>query len=115
MNNQEWIPIGTSDKSFSGSFDGQGYTISNLKITRDLDNKANNCYLGLFGHATSEIKNFNVENVDITGSLHVGVIGCSNGKINNVHVRGNINIKGYWDRRNFRKRICECHWMYCRR
>lgn len=96
LNNQEWIPIGTSDKSFSGSFDGQGHTISNLKITRDLDNKANNCYLGLFGHATSEIKNFNVENVDITGSLHVGVIGCSNGKINNVHVRGNINIKGYW-------------------
>ena len=40
----EWTPIGTStEKSFRGIFDGNGYTIKNLKITKEWQ------YTGLFG------------------------------------------------------------------
>ena len=39
-----WIPIGTEDKPFSGTFDGAGYTILNLTI----DNQTET-YTGLFG------------------------------------------------------------------
>ena len=46
LNNVEWAPIGNSSNAFSGVFDGQGYTISNLKV-----NSASG-YAGLFGNVT---------------------------------------------------------------
>ena len=30
---EEWIPIGTAETYFCGTFDGNGYTISNLKAS----------------------------------------------------------------------------------
>ena len=40
-------PIGfTKEKTFSGEFDGKGYTISNLSITSDKSR-----YVGLFGYS----------------------------------------------------------------
>ena len=39
-----WVPIGTEEKPFSGTFDGAGYTISNLVIDNQTDT-----YTGLFG------------------------------------------------------------------
>jgi len=44
----EWIPIGTKDNPFSGFFDGNNKTISNLKITTDRK------YNGLFGYVVSD-------------------------------------------------------------
>ena len=32
LKSEEWMPIGRSGKAFQGTFDGCGYTISNLKI-----------------------------------------------------------------------------------
>lgn len=43
LNNTEWTPIGTNEHPFSGSFDGQNHTVSNLKITNA------GSYNGLFG------------------------------------------------------------------
>lgn len=61
----EWVPIGvygSSNQYFHGSIDGNGYTVSNLYIT-----KANEGYIGLFGYVSdSEIKNFNIS-ADIAG------------------------------------------------
>jgi hypothetical protein len=50
-----WTPIGNSTQSFSGTFDGQGYTISNLSVN-------GGDYAGLFGYvgANGQIKNLNV-------------------------------------------------------
>ena len=91
LNNEEWAPIG-SDKNhaFKGTFDGQEYTISNLKIeNNDLD-----C-AGLFGYATNAtIKNVNVKNVDIEAYSHVAPIAghMYTGNIENCHVSGTINL-----------------------
>lgn len=48
LNNEEWTPIGKSGATFQGTFDGQGNTVSNLKITRATSNFAENCGIGLF-------------------------------------------------------------------
>ena len=50
----DWIPIGNETRLFQGNFDGNGKTISGMKITGD--------YAGLFGHvgAGTVIKNLKV-------------------------------------------------------
>lgn len=45
LGGMEWKPLGTEDAPFTGSLDGQGFTISNFKITQPEK------YLGLFGVA----------------------------------------------------------------
>ena len=48
LQNEEWTPIGNIEAFFQGTFDGQGHTISNLKITKGTSNIAANCYIGFF-------------------------------------------------------------------
>lgn len=102
LGGKEWTPIGTSGKPFSGTFEGSGKTISNLKITRGLDNIAENNCIGFFGASTNsaKIQNFTLKNVDVSGCLNVAaVLGGSGGaeaKIDNVHVTGNVQISGWW-------------------
>ncbi len=71
-----WTPIGQSfmptgagsykEVPFLGTFDGQGYTISNLTITGDTD------YAGLFGCIGYKVGNFTLENVKVSGDTYVG-------------------------------------------
>lgn len=101
---QEWSPIGGAgtSKTFQGVFDGQNHTISNLKITRGLENTGVNNNIGLFGAGASgvQIQNVTLHNVDVSGSLCVGaVLGDSSSalaKLTNVHVTGSINVRGWW-------------------
>ncbi len=51
-----WTPIGNS---YSGHFNGQGYTVSNLYMT------GNDQYIGLFGYVSGAT----IENVTVTGSV----------------------------------------------
>lgn len=76
LGNEEWTPIGTEGKPFRGTFDGSGNTISNLHIEKGFDNTVSNNYIGLFGLTNSPavIKNLDMENVDIQGSLYVGAV-----------------------------------------
>lgn len=61
--NEEWIPIGNSlEQPFSGYFDGNGYTISNLKITQLTEENKN---LGFFGVLGGYVKDLKLENVTI--------------------------------------------------
>lgn len=104
LNGQEWTPIGGADtgKTFAGTFDGQNHTVSNLKITRALENTGKNNRIGLFGAGTSaaRIQNFTLRNAEVSGSLQVAaVLGGSGGaeaKISNVHVTGRIQVRGWW-------------------
>lgn len=58
---KEWAPIGTAEHPFSSTFDGNGKTISNLKITAG-------SYAGLFGYvSTATIKNVKLANADVSG------------------------------------------------
>ena len=61
----EWIPIGTKDNHFHGTFDGQGHTISNFKITQKHD--GDNAQAALFGTVslTTVFKNFNIDNIQV--------------------------------------------------
>ncbi len=61
-----WLPIGDIyGVAFSGSFDGKGHSITNLKITTSNGLRT----FGLFGYAVdAEIKNLRVENASVTPS-----------------------------------------------
>ena len=95
-----WAPIGTwasadDNKPFSGTFDGQGYAISNLKIDRsDAENQ------GLFGYAgTGTIQNVILVNPDVTGEKRVGAVVGSGGIVTGCAmvggtVSGSGNIGG---------------------
>ena len=101
LQDEEWTPIGRSDAVFAGTFDGGGNTVSNLTITKELSNTADNNGIGFFGYtnAPAKIVNLNIENVDITGSLYVGAIvgyGFTGAEISNCHVSGDVEIEGWW-------------------
>jgi flagellin-like protein len=92
-NGQGFNPVGTYDfyqanSEFTGSFDGQNHTISNLSINR-LD-----YYVGLFGRigAGGEVKNVGVINVNITGESDVGGLVGDNdeGTVSNSYSTGNV-------------------------
>ncbi len=69
----DWMPIGDSGMPFSGNFNGNGKTISNLTIPRGTTNVPANKYLGLFGYVSGgNIYNINMVNVTITGYAYVG-------------------------------------------
>ena len=79
-----WTPIGTSGRSYSGTFDGQGHTISGLYYEN-----TNTSYVGLFGYlGSATIKNVGVVDSYIKGNQYVGgIIGYSGGaaKISNCY------------------------------
>ena len=81
-------PIGTEDAPFTGSFDGEGYTISNLSF--DLPDEK---YVGLFGLLNGTATNVKLANVSIAGGQYVaGVAGSalSNSMITNCAVLSGV-------------------------
>ncbi len=84
-----WAPIGTKDIPFSGTFDGNGFTITNLTI-----NRPDTSYIGLFGCTGSdaEIRNVKLENVIIEGGIYVGsLVGYNRGTITNSGATANAS------------------------
>lgn len=80
-----WIPIGNEASPFTGSLDGNGFCINNLKCSRQ-----NN--VGLFGCTfNATIKDIKLNSVNITGEDNVGcLIGkSSDTQISNIYVDGN--------------------------
>ena len=85
-----WEPIGVSGAGFSATFNGNGYTISNLYINR---NGADN--IGLFGATRGQITNLGLLNVDITGRSSVGgLAGRNSNTITNSYVTGTVEGSG---------------------
>ena len=88
-----WTPIGTDyDKSYKGTFDGGGHTITGLTFTR------NDKYAGLFGwlNRAGTVKNVVMEGVQITsnqiyGGSIGGVVGSGWGTIENCSVSGSVS------------------------
>ncbi len=91
LENTEWTPIGKSDATFQGTFDGAGYTVSNLSISGNASN------VGLFGFTQNgEIKNLTVKNAKVSGRLNVGAVSGTpyTSKYNNIKVTGDVKIEG---------------------
>lgn len=93
---QNWIPIGTEEYSFSGTFDGQGHTIKNLNINSNVADGDKN---GLFKclNKKAVVKNIVVSNASVYTNeetvLGSGVIAKqNNGTITNCLVT-NSNVK----------------------
>ena len=59
-----WSPIGTYNDRFTGTFDGNGHTISNLFVNFSSDKTV---YAGLFGYAEGTLCNVGIINCDVTG------------------------------------------------
>ena len=114
---RDWTPIGTSSLPYTGTFDGQGFTISGLYFN---DSSAD--YVGLFGCVKLATTTGTIQNVTVagefTGNQYVGgicgylekgaisgctnnaavsavefiggICGASDGKISNCHNSGSI-------------------------
>ncbi|MDD2797149.1 MAG: hypothetical protein PHV20_01000 [Bacteroidales bacterium] len=83
LGNHNWTPIGDTGHPFSGNFDGNWHTISNLSITKWTNN------IGLFGLITSAtVKNLGIESGSLTcGSSNAGaIVGQSTGTAANYSV-----------------------------
>ena len=92
LNNEAWTPIGGPDTPFSGIFNGNNHTISNLLI------EGNDSNVGLFGYTTNgEIKNLTIENADVSGYLNVGVLVGTpyTSEYSDITVTGNIKVEGF--------------------
>jgi hypothetical protein len=117
LNGVEFTPIGVgyfsasigTEHPFAGTFDGNGHTISNLKVSQTAEEKAfdasdtsktaaNNykyndklayASKGLFGYVTGTVKNLVVLNANVTGwnaeAAVVGTLGAK-GTVDNVTV-----------------------------
>lgn len=99
-----WIPIGNVNNKFIGSFDGNGYTISNLYINNSSLSDA-----ALFGYTERRkdgsytvIKNIILDNVNITSTNYstASVVGrgsatsITNCSILDANIQGNNNTGG---------------------
>jgi len=89
-----FIPIGNNSTKFTGSYDGDGYTIDNLYISRTSTD-----YIGLFGYTQdATINNLGVTNVDITGQLGVGgLVGYAywSSAVSNSYSTGSVSGSTY--------------------
>ncbi len=101
LKNAEWTPIAGLSSSFEGVFDGNGYKITNFKIT------VGSADVGLFGRNSGTIRNLGLENfyVDVTGAVgfetsHLilgyagALVGRNSGEIINCYATGNISSNG---------------------
>ncbi|MHC4501363.1 MAG: GLUG motif-containing protein, partial [Planctomycetota bacterium] len=90
-------PIGTVASRFTGTFDGNGYTISDLTINRPTEQ-----YVGLFGwvRTTAKIANVTLSNCTIAGDDYVAALiayvdtnTTDEPLIQNCHVSGTITSR----------------------
>lgn len=87
-----WDPIGKSGAEFTGTYDGNGFTISNLTVNRPAEDDAS-----LFGRLNyAEIKNVTLINADVTGNATTASLAgyCRyNVMISNCHAIG-VTVTG---------------------
>ena len=91
---KSWIPIGTANTPFKGSFNGNCKKITGLHIN---DRTLN--YVGLFGYVSpsANIQNLAIENAMIQGGNYIGAIAgyMNGGSISNCFVTGSI-VGGFY-------------------
>ena len=86
-----WTPIGNYEKQYTGTFDGNGKTITGLTVT------TSDQYVGLFGYIGSggTVKDVTLEEVKIESDNEMsavgGVVGYSYGNIENCSVSGSVS------------------------
>ena len=88
-----FAPIGLFTTPFTGSFDGQHHTVSNLAI-----NRPSTDYVGLVGYtgAAAVLSNVSLQAATVVGGTRVGVlVGVSRGSISNASATGTVTAGSY--------------------
>lgn len=91
--NAGFVPIGSSDNPFTGKFDGNRKTISNLYIDRSGHPDGWETESGLFGAISdsAEVFNLTLEDANVKGVQRVGaLVGFSRGSVSENTVSGKI-------------------------
>lgn len=90
LSDDEWTPIGTKDRPFTGTLDGQGHTIIGLTVGNGANNDSNNnkAFFGFTKDAT-------VENIAFTSAVVKGhnqaaivVAQATSSTLSNIYVSG---------------------------
>ncbi len=96
LSDAEWEALGSKDKPFTGSFDGDGHTISNMHMELA---ESEDSFVGLFGVTEGAwITNVALENVEISGmeteGIYAGAVAgkMTNSVIENCYASGKIFI-----------------------
>lgn len=89
FHNDEWLPVGTAEYPYQGSFDGQNHKIENLKIARPVNTTDS---VGLFGQVNNgkEFKDITIQTASISGNEHVSAFigkGYVISLIDNIHIK----------------------------
>ena len=101
LEKQEFTPVGNAEAgTFAGTFDGNGYTISNLKVSSGK-------YAALFGCNEGTVKNIVLKNIDVSGTRYAAGVVAENaeagiiadckvlsGKVQGVDGLNPLNIGG---------------------
>nr|WP_300225426.1 fimbrillin family protein [uncultured Bacteroides sp.] len=96
LSGTEWEPVGDRKNVYTGTFDGNGHTISNLTITKENLSFGDDC--GMFGRVgtNATIKDLTLESVRLNvgaDGIPIGALAGSNqGTISNCKVSGNISV-----------------------
>ncbi|WP_081927195.1 GLUG motif-containing protein [Halobellus rufus] len=86
---QGFEPLGNATVGFSGTFDGNGYAITDLIINRSSDDG-----IGLFGHVGSNgnVTNVRLKSANVTGRDSIGgVVGTNTGDVRESSVDGKVH------------------------
>ncbi len=94
----DWVPIGDNSNHFIGTFDGQGFTISNLTYDDTIPDLGRAGLFGVVGIAETNratIENLNLSNISLTSETTAGALAAhiSSAYISLVTVDG-ITITG---------------------
>ena len=96
LSGTEWEPVGDRNNVYTGTFDGNGHTISNLTITKKNLSFGDDC--GMFGRVgtNATIQDLTLEDVRLdvdADDVSIGALAGSNqGIISNCRVSGNISV-----------------------
>ena len=84
----EWIPIGTKEAPYMGTFDGQGHAIKGLTITTKADNLGFFSFIG----STATVKNVSFTGAKVLGNKQAAIVAgqAENATISNVYVSGYV-------------------------
>ena len=86
-----WIPIGNTTDKFTGSYNGQGFSISGLYINRTGTPGSNSGLFGVINNAS--ITNLTIESAQITGGQNSGVLvgQAESSEISDISVSGTVS------------------------
>ncbi len=90
LNNGAWIPIGNATNPYTGTFDGEGFSISNLKYT---STDSNTGFFGQIGNG-AVVKSFTIDGTITSTHQRVSVIGSvaagASATISYIHSKINL-------------------------